>query len=200
MKQLLFTLLLLPVYCNAQLEVGVNTSITPLSNMANASGSIGSFSTESGELSYRINNIRVGLECDVAVIKYSNTHNITNEVEYYADPYTNLSCYVDRELRYDKFYWYFGGSLGYATLNGYYGQVVYQSYKEVSCGGHFGLGYDIYRGLRINAQAGITYLRGSFNYEVNSSYVVPVSLGLHYQFHSYKKKKKKAGLNMDRFM
>ena len=217
MKQLLLTFLLLPFYCHAQLEAGINGDVIPShSKSITASERISSGGSMFGvSLSYKINGAKIGVGYDRATLTFKDgyIYNGISETVYYANPQNDLFCYVDREFKFDKLYTYFGLSLGWVFIqtSDYHGPVSDpdQSFDGFSCGGHVGIGYDVHKGFCINAQAGLTFMRlspGTSNYSegnVPTSFsTFPVSLGIHYKFHSRKKneRKQKNGLNINRFV
>ena len=207
MKQLLLTFLLLPFYCSAQLEAGINGGFLADFARLNASSHNSMFGAN---LCYKINSIKIGLSYDRDVESYNVSGiNGINKTQYFADPLSYLFCYVDRELHYNKIYGYFGAGLGLAIKNNSYeanGSAADATFDAISVCGHVGIGYDIYKGLCINAQAGIIVTRTSpltayyfENYPSGRFTTYPVTLGIHYKFHSHKKKRSN-GLNINRFV
>ena len=197
MKQLLLILFLLPVCCQAQLEVGVNGGIVPYKVSLvsiDATPRIGSCYGLSA--SYKVHRMRYGLAYNAATLPVTQAYTnglmpVGSATLYYAKPLSSICLLAEREIDFDRFYLYFGVNAGAAFLSG--GNDVTYSEGDLSGSGitvgvHAGCSYDFYKGLCANVQVGITDDRLQASREMGQFGVLmfPLTVGLHYKLHLHK--------------
>jgi len=200
MKQLLFTFLLLPFYCSAQLEAGINGGVVPYAVSKETIDS--RLKTGDGydiSLSYKcMHRYRMGLGYNAATLPATQGYTnglmpLGSATLYYAKPLSSIYLFADREFGYDHIYFNIGVNLGAAFLNG--GNDIDFTEGAVSASGiavgvHAGCSYDFYKGLCANVQAGITDAVLNANRGVGSFTVTtfPMTIGLHYKLHLHRHK------------
>ena len=119
MKKILLSFLLLPFYCTAQLEVGVNGGITPYHIVPYYQPAPVFTPSKFGpiydiSLSYKISNLKFGLGYNSSSL-YFNDPNISVR-QYYARPMTDLYFFMDYEHRFFRSAFYIGASAGVTSV------------------------------------------------------------------------------------
>ena len=191
MKKLIFILLLLPVLCNAQIELGVNGGIAPftVSDLKGVSPGIGNDFDFSA--SYHVGSIKFGIGYSIAVLPLSDG-------AYWAKPfdvfYASVDKYLHKEKKSDL---YIGLKIGAATFKDNSGNYIADGGGSGFMAGlHLAFDHKIYKALWFNIQAEANYSSITTN---GTSYVdpstkstffyFPITVGIHYRIPIIKHKK-----------
>ena len=202
MKKILLSFLLLPFYCTAQLEVGVNGGITPYHIVPYYQPAPVFTPSKFGpiydiSLSYKISNLKFGLGYNSSSL-YFNDPNISVR-QYYARPMTDLYFFMDYEHRFFRSAFYIGASAGVTSVKNSNYLFTSASAIGTSYGLHGGYSYNIFKGLWANVQVGIIYVDNIFQKgdkmtgytpPPNESKIItyPITLGIHYKMRIKKHK------------
>jgi len=211
MKKILFALLLVPMCCSAQIEVGVNDGITPF-KLINTYQSDNHLPIKTNgiydlSISYKIRSIKLGVGYSDTKLSYASVKPRT-PVYYqgsgysYAQPISNIYLYADHENNIGRSSFYEGLSVGYVTgtASVYHlsdiNPVPNTNYKVdgVSVGAQIGYTYNVWKGICINAQVGATYMSNKMHgdkYSSNATSTLicfPITAGVHYKLPSFRKK------------
>ena len=181
MKQLLFIFLLLPFYSIAQLDVGVNGGLVHYKFEMNGQGyqprNTGNVFDVTASYKFRKIKIGMGLGRYVLPLSLSGIGYVPFDPPpsyYYSNPMTDFFLLLDYEWRFKKSSFFYVGGRGGIT------SIKKSDYLDAdpsaivnttgttppatgfSYGAHAGCNYKLYRGLCINVQAGVTFIKNTF--------------------------------------
>ena len=198
MKKLLFAVLLIIPFCSyAQLEFGVNDGIGLFKSL-NYNKDIKQRKTANSfnaAISYDLRHFKFGIGYNETEVKFSNADYYTYFA--YQQHVHNVYLFSDYISRIRRSSFYSGILAGYTTGAGkvqeydfYLGNAYSNNENKTgfSLGLHIGYGYDIWKGLGINADVSAIYLATQGKVEGgNEFYYFPITLGIHYKLHFRKK-------------